>query len=139
MATRKLGFSLLSKAYYTRLTTDALTSAYSIYDYVPDNTAMPYIVIGEMIASRSGIIGAADTEGEENTVVIHVWSDYKGDKEVADMMNNIIQAIHATALTISGYTDVMKAMLEYSDITVDDTETAEPIRHGVLRFAHHMA
>lgn len=138
MGTRKLGTSVLQLAYYTRLTTHALTSAYRIYNHVPDNAVWPYVSFGTPIGIRSAMIGACDIEGEENTMMVHVWSDYKGDKEAAEMMNNVVQAITSSALSITGYT-VVRCFLEYSDIIVDDTESAKIVRHGVMRFAHHMA
>lgn len=139
MTTRKLGFSALLKAYYTRLTTHANTSAYTTYNYAPESASMPYITFGTPIGIKSPVLTTMDIEGEENTVTVHVWSDYEGDKECGDMMNNIIQALHSSALTITGYTDVMKAELEYSEILVDESEPGLPVRHGVLRFTHHIA
>ena len=138
MATRKLGFSALQKAYYTRLTTNILTSGYTVTNFPLPSQSMPYISFGTPFGVRSASLGACDLEGEENVMIINVWSDYEGDKECQDMMNNIVQAIHATALTIAGYTDVL-ALMEYASITVNDTVDEHPVRHGVIRFAHQMA
>lgn len=141
MTTRKLGFSALLKAYYTRLTTHANTLAYTTYNHAPENASMPYITFGTPIGIKSPILTTMDIEGEENTVTVHVWGDpdSEGDKAVGDIMNNIIQALHSSALTITGYTDVMKAELEYSEILVDESEPGLPCRHGILRFTHTMA
>ena len=138
MATRKLGFSALQKAYYTRLTTDPLTSSYTVTNFPLPSQSMPYISFGTPFGVRSMSLGACDTEGEENVMIINVWSDEEGDKEASEMMNNVVQAIHASALTITGYTDVL-ALMEYASITVDDSVKEHPVRHGVIRFSHHMA
>jgi len=138
MALRKIGFTELVTAIYTRLTTDDLTSDYDTYDYVPNNATLPYISISSPIGTRSASFSAQDTPAQDNIVMIHVWSDYKGTKECADMLDDIAQALDGTALSITGYTPVI-AHLDYTDIIIDGTEPARPIRHGVLRFRVHMA
>jgi len=141
---RKLGFSQLQKAVYSRLTTNALTSGYKTFVYVPaeDKTidiSMPYNVIKGLVGGRSASFTTRDTEAEENVIEIHTWSDYKGDKECAEMQNNIIQAITGSALSIDGYDSPYLALFEYGDIIEDDTEPAKIVRHGILRFSFHMA
>ena len=96
------------------------------------------------VAGQKGVAGIIDiypggdrsSRWTTNTPFRYSRKYYEGDKQCADMMDNIVQALHSSALTITGYTDVMKAMLEYSSITVDETEPTNPVRHGVLRFSH---
>ena len=137
MATRKLGLSALEKAVYTRLTTDALTNSYTVRSYVKDTDSMPYVKLGGYIGVRSTSFNNRDCPNEDNTVTIHVLSDYKGGKEALDMMNNITQALTSSALTIVGYTQFI-ALLEYSDITEDGADGTDIKRHGVLRFRFSM-
>jgi len=138
MVTRKIGSAALLKAYYTRLTTHANTSSYSTYNFVPRDTSMPYIQFGAPTGVRSAMFSSDDEAAQENAVTVHVWSAYKGDKECAEMMDNIAQAMTSTALTITGYTDIL-CLLDYHEIILDDTEPENPVRHGVIRFVHHMA
>jgi hypothetical protein len=138
MALRRLGFEELINAIYDRIDTDVLTSAYRVYGHVPDDATLPYVVVGSPMGTRSASLGATDIEGQDNIIHIHVWSDYYGEKEVTEMMDNIVQAIHGTTLTITGYTPVLP-LYEYSDVILDETESARPIRHGVIRWRIHMA
>jgi len=135
---RLFGGSALLKAYITRLGTHASTSTYTVYNYTPTTATLPYIVVGSISGTRSMPLGCDDIAGEENTVLVDVWSEYKGDKEVMDMMNNIIKAVTSSALAITNYTDVLPLM-EFSEVIIDDTEPAHLVRHGIIRFTHHMA
>jgi hypothetical protein len=94
MTTRKIGYVALGTALYSRLTTHDLTKNYTIYDYVPDNATLPYIVIGEHIGTRSSSLGAADTPGEDNIVIIHIWSKYKSGHRRYGLDNYRIYARH---------------------------------------------
>ena len=143
MGTRKIGFSLLLNAVYDRIDTHALTSTYRVFDYVPKdddaiNTDFPFVTIGEVYGGRSYSFGAQVHESEDNVITVHVWSDYKGKKECADMLNNIVQALTSSDFAFAGYTMLLKLVDDYS-IIIDDTEPANPIYHGIIRFRQHMA
>ena len=138
MATRKLGFTQLIDTIYDRIDTDVLTSDYRVYNHVPDNTTLPYVVVGTPIGTRSDSLGACDIEGQDNIIHIHVWSDYYGEKEVTTMMDKIVQAVCGSTLTISTYTPVL-FLYEFGEVLLDETESARPIRHGVLKFRCTMA
>ena len=138
MATRKLGFTQLIDTIYDRIDTDDLTADYRVYGHVPDNATLPYVVVGTPIGTRSDSLGACDIEGQDNIIHIHVWSDYYGEKEVTEMMDKIVQAIHGTTLSIDGYTPVLP-LFEFSEVLLDETESARPIRHGVIRWRVVMA
>jgi len=138
MVTRKVGFNELMKAVYKRLDTHNLTKNYTIHNYAPRNASFPYITLGTPIGARSDSFSAQDIPAEENVLTIHVWSDYKGDKEASDMIDNIVQAITSSNLSFDSYTELI-CLFDYADITIDDTEPAKPIRHGIVRFRVHMA
>ncbi len=139
MTTRKLGFSEFIHAIYDRIDTGTLSSTYAVYGYVPPGTAMPYVSVGNPMGVISNSFSSRDTEAEENVINVHVWSKYQGDKECADMMNNIIQDITGTALSITNYSTPFLVFLDYSEILIDDTDPNNIVRHGVLRFRFHMA
>lgn len=141
MPTRKLGFTALLTAVYSRLTTHALTNTYTFRNYVKRSDAMPYHVIGKPKGHESLSYKTRDTEAEENIIQIDSWVDEtsgKGDKPCLGMMNNIIQAITGTALTITGYSNP-DVFLDYSDILEDDTEPGKIIYHGIIRLRFEMA
>lgn len=139
MGTRKFGASALMKALYNRIDTGALTSTYSIYNFTPRSATFPYVSFGSPIGVRSTMISTRDTEGEDNSVTVHVWSDKPGDKEAADMLNNIIQTVLGTDLDVYQYFAPVFAYLDYSEISVDTSDPNRPIRHGIARFRFHMA
>jgi len=137
--TRKLGLSVLEKAVYTRLTTHASTNSYSTYGYVPKNVSFPFISMQGFSGIVSPMFDNRDTEAEANYFEIHVWSDYRGNKEALDMQNNIIQALTGSSLSITGYQTPFDLELDYSDIFIDDTDEDKIKRHGVMRFRVEMA
>lgn len=140
MATRKLGFSALLRAIYDRIDTHALTSSYTVYNVpAPRSTSFPFVTFGSPIGTESRMLGTRDTEGESNVVTVHVWSDVPGDKECADMMDNIVQALTGTDLAVAEYFTPVDVALDYADIMLDQTDSTRPIRHGVLRFRWEMA
>lgn len=142
MPVRKLGFSALTASVYTRLTTDALTLAYSFFNHTPRDTAMPYHVIGKPLGRESLMFNTRDTEAEENVIQIDSWVDEtsgKGEKPCADMMNNIVQAMTNAALVITGYDNSYLVFLDFANILPDDTEPGKIIQHGTLRFRVEMA
>jgi len=127
-------------ATYARLKTNAYTSSYTTYNYVPSGTqAKPYITLGRLIGARSASFGNRDKAYEENVISIDVWSDYPGDKECTEMMANVVKALTGSNLTIVGFGIPALLLYEYSEILVDVSESAVPVRHGVMRFRVTMA
>lgn len=134
MATRKLGFQPLMAAVYTRLTTDALTSAYTTYNFVPRAATMPFISFGAPIGVRSMSFTTKDTEAEDNSITVHVWSAAEGDKQASEYMNNVVQAVLGSSLSVTGYFAPYKATLDMAELFIDDSVPTRLVRHGVLRF-----
>lgn len=140
MPTRKLGFSDLMTAVYSRLTTHILTNAYAFFNHVPKNTAYPYHAIGKLMGIRSPEFTNRDIEVEQNVFQIDSWADKtsgQGDKACADMQNNIIQALTSSALSITGYASP-RLLLDYADIILDPENPELLLRHGILRFRQDM-
>ena len=141
MPTRKLGFSALLTAVYSRLTTHALTNTYGFYNHAPQNTAYPYHVIGRIMGVRSAEYETRDTEAEDNAFQVDSWVDRTsglGDKACADMQNNIIQALTSSALAIVGY-NAIHFYLDYAGIALDPENPELGLRHGILRFRQDMS
>lgn len=139
MPTRKLGFSALLTAVYSRLTTGI--PAYAFYSHVPENTAYPYHVIGKLMGVRSAEYETRDTEAEDNAFQIDSWVDRTsglGDKACADMQNAIIQSLTASALSITGY-NAIYCYLDYANIMLDPDHPELFLRHGILRFRQGMS
>jgi len=133
---RQIGISAVGAAVYTCLTTSAYMTGYTtiVYNFVPEGTDMPYIRFGDFMDRRSAMFGSRDFAPEDIAFMVHVFSNYQGDKECGDIMSAVTKALTATALSITGYSTLYNCELDYSDVMVDDSEPAQPCRHGILRF-----
>ena len=139
MALHKIGTTALLQAVYTRLTSDALTLTYNIFNYVPPSTtSFPYVMIGGMLWGKSADWTSADIKGEDIVIHAHVWSSSHSDAEAGTMMNNIVQAITASDISITGYT-TLKGIADFAQIMTDTTNPNQLLRHGVIRFRFHLA
>lgn len=65
-----------------------------VYDYVPENTAYPYIVYH---IADSDEWDTTTENGDEHSVYVHVWSDGEGSKETRQLMNRIYEMFHDNA------------------------------------------
>ena len=57
-----------------------------VFDFVPENTAFPYVKIGEETSVDNG---TKTLQGNEHTLVIHTFSRYRGSKETKEIMSRI--------------------------------------------------
>lgn len=92
------------KAIYTALAADAgLTAIIStrLYDDVPDNTAYPYVAIGEVTENRSDTFA---NKGKELTATIHVWSQYRGMKQLTDILTRLDAVLDQKAISFTNWT-----------------------------------
>lgn len=130
----------LQQAVYTALNTDsALASAMGISEsptdapvfdgQAPDGQAMPYLVIGEGTQSEED---TKDSDWMAQRLMIHTFSDYRGFKEVRQVMAAVIDALDQKALTVTGHTLVELVFVEGRDFPEDDGDSI--IRHGVQTF-----
>jgi hypothetical protein len=113
----------LQKAIYTALK----TGSYPVYEVVPPNTTMPYIVIGEEILTHN------NTKTEIRTVhniTIHTWSKGSSSNESKSINDFVIKKLLA-GFTVTGfYLDKisLEMMTTYKELDVDT------IFHGVIQF-----
>lgn len=113
----------LQKAIYDRLKAN-LTCP--VYDHVPDGVAMPYVTLGEDTAVDWS---TKPVPGTEVTHTLHIWSDYSGMAEVKRIIDQVVQALTISPLTVEGFAVVMPRL----DM-VDTMRDPEGYRHGVVRF-----
>ena len=114
----------------------ALTTALGstpVYDAVPPSVdhsaAFCYVTLNDIQALDWS---TKTFDGQDFAVNIHVWSSYRGNKEVQEKFSTIHAALHKTpsALTVSGAT-VVECLYEASQIFLDPDGLT---RHGVQRF-----
>lgn len=127
-----LALNEFQKALYTRLA--GQLSGVTVYDHVPQNTAQPYVVIGQITATPWD---SKTNDGQEFTATIHVWEKAAGKKSANLKMQSIYTALHhqETNLTLSGFTVVL-IRCEFSDIIEEPGEVTDQDHyyHGVQRY-----
>lgn len=120
----------LQQALYAALANDAtlagrVTGIYS--GRAPQGTAAPYIVVGEKTERDSS---THSTLGAESTAAIHIWSEYRGEREVLELYDELRRVLHYRPLAIAGHS-YQGGTLELVTTSADpDGETM----HGVARY-----
>lgn len=120
----------IQQAIYSRLTSYAPLTALvdqRIYDAVPQDTAFPYVVIGEddSVAFDDDVHRGADTD-----LTLHVWSRHSGRREAKEILQLIYDALSRYPLEVAGaHTVLLDA--EYQNTLLDPDGLT---RHGVIRF-----
>ena len=121
---QKSVFSALNGASIADAGGSAITG---VFDDVPQDTAYPYIVIGEETASN---ISTKTLDMHEHTLTIHTWSQYRGRKEIKVIMEQIYDTLNNASLSVSGG-QAVNMKQEFLTTLVD----ADGItRHGIMRF-----
>jgi len=122
--------TVVQTAIFTALNGNISAGVYDDVPYLPDgmpSSSFPYVVVGD---DSSVMWDTDDTQGQEVTAELHIWSRYPGMKECKQIMGEIYNILHRATLSISGY-NVIDCLNEFSEAMVDpDGET----RHGVMRF-----
>ena len=103
------------------------TAIKGVFDDVPENTGYPYIVIGEETAVN---IDTKDKDAHEHTLTIHVWSQYRGRKEIKNIMSSVYTLLHNASITVSG-ASLVNIRHEFENTL---TEADGITRHGIIRF-----
>lgn len=93
----------------------------------PQGEGFPYVVLGE---PRSVDSSTKDLLGMEITYTIHIFSDYQGDKEVLEIADEIVSALHDNPLLVE-YFSVSTQIFNSLDI-MTETDDKRRVRHGVM-------
>lgn len=108
-----------------------------IYDRVPDaasgatapDSAFPYVQIGEMDSLPDDVDAASGRDdGEMETLTLHIWSRYQGQKEVKQIMQQIKDVLHNVPLSVSGRSSALCWVRSRRSFLDPDGKT----RHGVM-------
>ena len=119
----------LQKTIFDALDTDSTlqSKVTDVYDFVPENTAFPYVKLGEDTAIDNG---TKTLQGNEHTLVVHTFSRYRGSKEIKDIMARIYTVLHESSLTVSG-ASLVNLWFEFSDVLKENDGLTT---HGLQRF-----
>ncbi|MFC7846125.1 DUF3168 domain-containing protein [Streptomyces sp. NPDC057382] len=93
-----------------------------VYDDVPEQAAHPYVSLGSI---TENVDDAHNQRGLEASVVLHVWSKYRGYKQAADILVELDTALDRRPLTVAGFRDVSIAHQQHTEVRDPDPD----IRH----------
>lgn len=98
----------VQKALYDRLSTyTPLTDKVKgVFDYVLEGQNMPYVALGEIIATP---YGTKITKGEEIVQTLYIFSKAKGKKETEEIINEIDNAL-GEDLIIEGHESYLQVI-----------------------------
>lgn len=120
----------LQKAIFSTLdgnVTGVSAATVSIFDDPPQNSTYPYVLIGEETTANSG---TKTKDAVEHTITIHVWSQYRGKREIKEIMESVYENLHNTDITVSG-ASLVNCRQEFSTTLAENDGIT---RHGVMRF-----
>lgn len=115
--------SPLNKAIFERLQSQMFTP---IYDYVPVGKKAPYVVLTETAAESWS---TKTVSGAEVMATIKVYSEYQGDKEVAQLCDRVIAAIRNQPLFLTDGWQVVLASVDSHSV-----ERLESCREATVTF-----
>ena len=121
--------NLQTTVYNALLASNTLTTKLggnNIYDFVPENTAFPYVKIGDQTMVDDG---TKTKKGTDFTLMIHTFSRYRGSKEIKEIMSLVYDVLHESSLSVSGAMNNMR--FEFSDIIKENDGLTT---HGMQRF-----
>lgn len=127
----------LQQAVYGLLTSGSSIASGKIYDDVPErvekanapDTEFPYVQIGEVDAISDDTDNAsARDDGTIETLTLHVWSRYRGQKEVKNIMQQIKDLLHDTQITVTGRGSALAVVTIMRAFLDPDGKT----RHGIV-------
>ena len=105
---------------------DTLIGDGRIYDSVaPQDSAYPYVVIGMETVSDAG---TNTLDGNIYNLNIEVWSQYRGQKQIKEVMERIYNLVNNVSISVSGADSVMS----YVSSTTTMTEVDGITRHGIV-------
>jgi hypothetical protein len=71
-----------------------------VFDDVPRDVPFPYITIGD-IDTRDW--STQTSRGHEHTVTVHLWSRYRGRKQVQELIAEVDRILDGASPPLSGY------------------------------------
>jgi hypothetical protein len=106
-------------------TLDGLIGDNKVFDNVPQGTAYPYVVIG---LENARDVGTKTLDGKVYNVDIEVWSQYRGQKEIKEVMERVYNLFNNVTISVSGASSVMSFVIATTTLVEADGIT----RHGIV-------
>jgi len=97
-----------------------------VFDDVPRDAPFPYITIGE-IETRDW--STQTSRGHEHTATVHVWSRYRGRKQVQDLIADIDRVLDGADPPLTGHRLVNLSIVFWTAMR----DTSGEIYRGTVR------
>lgn len=97
----------------------------------PSTAALPYVVMGEFNEGNSDLLSQ---QARDVSVTLHVYSNYKGNKELTPIVSRIIQLLNNTTLPMGTNWYIALAKFESAQVVPDPGAA----RHAVLKFRYRI-
>ena len=119
----------LQQALYGRLSGDATLAGLvsGVFDHVPDETAFPYVTVGEDAATDWS---TKTFDGQRHALTVHVWSRARGRTEAKTIMARLYALLHGATFAMAGH----ELILLRCDFSETRREPDGLTQHGVMRF-----
>lgn len=104
-----------------------------IYDVVPPSAVFPYVTLGDLTLRD---YDTKEATGFEQICIFHIWSRYRGRKELKQIMQGLYDVLHRATLTLTGASASSCQFQSASTNVESDGLTL----HGTMRFrllTHH--
>lgn len=102
MTPGKTALASVSAAVYGVLSADVTLGSLAhggVWDHVPQDPSWPYVRIGNASEDPDDTSGR---QGRRVSLVVHVWSQYRGLAEAYSLLDRIMALLRYTALTLTG-------------------------------------
>jgi hypothetical protein len=94
---------------------------------VPPAAIFPYATLGDVVIRD---FDTKDQTGFEQFLTLHIWSRYRGRKELKQIIQTVYDILHNSALMVSGANAVSCQFQSASTLQENDGLTL----HGILRY-----
>lgn len=102
--------------------------SYPVYDYVENETELPYIIIGEIIEQP---FNTFSRDGRELTAFIDAWSRGEGMKEIQAIAAAISTALDNVAIAVAGWSTTVYCQFKQAQTLREDNGMT---RHLAMQF-----
>lgn len=121
----------LQQAVLSRLKADAalMGRISGVFDAVKPDKPFPYVTIGEATAIP---YRSMQQFGEECTITLHIWSQYNGFKEAAEILDRLNRILADTVFSVPGW-EMTACYYDFSETLRDPDGVTRhiPVRYRI--------
>ncbi len=123
----------LQAGLYELLSQDTdLAALADVYDYVPEDTPMPYVVIGEMTSADDSAHGSP---GKQTQATVHTWTRSRGFQQANTIGGQIVALLAGQQADLDVLVDDHTVWAIRHELGQTLRDPDPEVRHRVDRFA----